>query len=57
MELNKLKVVELTTIENREIEGGLHPDIVAAAAYLIWETIGNPNASYTAFNNGFNDYK
>ncbi len=57
MELNKLKVVELTTIENREIEGGLHPYIVAAAAYLIWETIGNPNASYTAFNNGFNDYK
>ena len=35
MELNKLKVVVLTTIENREIEGGFIPLVIIGAALLL----------------------
>lgn len=35
MELNKLKVVELTTIENREIEGGFIPLVIIGAVLLL----------------------
>lgn len=51
MNLENLNLVELNAQEVQEVDGGI---LWAIAAYLLWETIGNPRASYDAFMRGYN---
>lgn len=51
MNLEKLNLVELSAQEVQEVEGGF---LQLIAAYLLWETVGNPKASYDAFMRGYN---
>ncbi|WP_394759206.1 class IIb bacteriocin, lactobin A/cerein 7B family [Flavobacterium sp.] len=53
MNLENLNLVELSAQEVNEIEGGLWW-VPILGAYLAWEIVGNPSASWAAFQAGYN---
>ncbi len=52
--LEKFGVQELTTVEQRELEGGLHPIIIWFAAGIAYDILSNPSGSWDAFSSGYN---
>lgn len=53
MNLTNYGVQELNAQEITKIEGGFWSYLVAAAAFFLYETAGNPEASSDAFWDGF----
>lgn len=54
MNLENLNLVELNAQDAQEVEGGIYPLLAAWGMYMLYETAGNPKASYNAFMAGYN---
>jgi hypothetical protein len=51
MNLDNLNLVELNAQEVQEVDGGWIAAMLGA--YLAWEIVGNPKASWEAFKKGY----